>query len=69
MRRRLKVRAAIVSASLQQLKPLLPSSDDLIYAFLSVHHQVESITGTGGAFMPTFDYKGILESVCAFSGR
>ena len=69
MRDRLKVRAAIVSASLQQLKPLLPSSDDLIYAFLSVHHQVESITGTGGAFMPTFDYKGILESVCAFGGQ
>ena len=68
MRDRLKVRAAIVSASLQQLKPLLPS-DDLIYAFLSVHHQVESITGTGGAFMPAFDYKGILESVCAFSGQ
>lgn len=58
-----------MSTSLQQLKPLLPSSDDLIYAFLSVHHQVESITGTGGAFMPTFDYKGILESVCAFSGQ
>ena len=69
MRRRLKVRAAIVSTSLQQLKPLLPSSDDLIYTFLSVHHQVESITGTGGAFMPAFDYKGILESVCAFSGQ
>ena len=69
MRDRLKVRAAIVSASLQQLKPLLPSSDDLIYAVLSVHHQVESITGTGGAFMPTFDYKGILESVCAFGGQ
>ena len=69
MRDRLKVRAAIVSTSLQQLKPLLPSSDDLIYAFLSVHHQVESITGTGGAFMPAFDYKGILESVCAFSGQ
>ena len=67
--RRLKVLAANVSASLQQLKPLLPSSDDLIYAFLSVYHQVESITGTGGAFMSTFDYKGILESVCAFSGR
>ena len=63
------MRAAIVSTSLQQLKPLLPSSDDLIYAFLSVHHQVESITGTGGAFMSTFDYKGILESVCAFSGQ
>ena len=63
------MRAAIVSASLQQLKPLLPSSDDLIYAFLSVYHQVESITGTGGAFMSTFDYKGILESVCAFSGQ
>ena len=63
------MRAVIVSTSLQHLKPLLPSSDALIYAFLSVHHQVESITGTGGAFMPTFDYKGILESVCAFSGR
>ena len=58
-----------MSTSLQQLKPLLPSSDDLIYTFLSVHHQVESITGTGGAFMPAFDYKGILESVCAFSGQ
>ena len=63
------MRAVIVSTSLQQLKPLLPSSDDLIYAFLSVHHQVESITGTGSAFMSTFDYKGILESVCAFSGQ
>ena len=61
----LKVRAGIVATALAQLRPLLQSSDDVIYAFLTVQKQVESVTGTGAAFMPAFDYKGILESVAA----
>ena len=59
----LKVRAGIVATALAQLRPLLQSPDDVIYAFLTVQKQVESVTGTGAAFMPAFDYKGILESV------
>ena len=61
----LKVRAGIVATALAQLRPLLQSPDDVIYAFLTVQKQVESVTGTGAAFMPAFDYKGILESVAA----
>ncbi|KAK8820245.1 hypothetical protein WA577_006311 [Blastocystis sp. JDR] len=60
----LKVRAGIVATALAQLRPLLQSPDDVIYAFLTVQKQVESVTGTGAAFMPAFDYKGILESSC-----
>lgn len=65
----LKVRAGIVATALAQLRPLLQSPDDMIYTFLTVQKQVESVTGTGAAFMTSFDYKGILESVAAPAER
>lgn len=54
-----------MATALTQLRPLLQSPDDVIYTFLTVQKQVESVTGTGTAFMTSFDYKGILESVTA----
>lgn len=58
----LKQRASIALQTLQMLRPLLSSGDDLIYSFLSTCAQTDSIIGSVG-FMGTFDFKGILESV------
>ena len=59
----------MVLNTLHLLRPLLQSSDDLIYSFLSTCSQVEYITGSSQAgFMMNFDFKGILESVRLVEG-
>ena len=58
----LKQRANVALQTLQTLRPLLASGDDLIYSFLSTCAQTDSTIGSVG-FMGTFDFKGILESV------
>ena len=64
---RMKERATMVLNTLHLLRPLLQSSDDLIYSFLSTCSQVEYITGSSQTgFMMNFDFKGILESVRSF---
>ena len=65
----MRERATMVLNTLHLLRPLLQSSDDLIYSFLSTCSQVEYITGSSQAgFMMNFDFKGILESVRLVEG-
>ena len=60
-------KSARILSTLQMLRPMVQSSDDLIYAFLSTCAQAEySIHGgnpNNKGFMTTFDYNGILQSV------
>ena len=58
---RMKEREAKVLESLHVFKQLVPSPDAVTYSILSISQQIQTIVGQ--AFMSTFDYKGILESV------
>ena len=64
---RLQQKAERVHSTLQMLRPMVQSEDELIYAFLSTCAQVESTINGGNpnnkGFMTTFDYNGILQSV------
>jgi hypothetical protein len=53
----------MVLSSLEVVKPLLASTDDIIYTFLLAAAQNEVTIGTGAGFMANFDYKGLLENV------
>ena len=64
---RLQKKAERVHSTLQILRPMVQSEDELIYAFLSTCAQTESTINGGNpnnkGFMTTFDYNGILQSV------
>ena len=64
---RLQEKAERVHSTLQMLRPMVQSEDELIYAFLSTCAQAESTINGGNpnnkGFMTTFDYNGILQSV------
>ena len=68
---RLQEKAERVYSTLQMLRPMVQSEDELIYSFLSTCTQAESTINGGNpnnkGFMTMFDYNGILQSVSLYS--